>query len=105
MLFIAMKELLYGLEVFLKGGQSEYEFVGTDSSFSIRFRKLKRGRIAVRCGAVAIGEVDAVELCGIMLSSVEEFVARPGSELSESDPVREDLFFSVRRFKNLLMAE
>jgi hypothetical protein len=105
MLFVAIKELLCGMEVFLKGSRPEYEFVGTDSSFLIRFQKSKRGRIAVQCGAKVIGEVEAVELCGVLLSSVEEFVARPGSKLSEYDPVREDLFFSVQRLKNLLLAK
>lgn len=103
MLVIAIKELLYGLEMFLKGKQSEYEFVGTDSSFSVRFQKVKRGRVAVRCGATAIGEVEAVELCKSILSNVEEFVFRPGSELPPKDPVRDDLFSSIQSFKHLLL--
>lgn len=104
MLAIAIKELLYGLEMLLKGNQSEYRFIGTDSSFSIRFQKVKKGCIAVRCGATAIGEVAAVDLCRAILSSVEAFIVQPGNELPENDPVREDLFSSVQRFKRLLLA-
>jgi hypothetical protein len=104
MLAIAIKELLYGLEMFLKGNQPGYRFIGTDSSFSIRFQKVKKGCVAVRCGTTAIGEVEAVELCRAILSSVEAFIGQPENELPENDPVREDLFSSVQSFRRFLLA-
>jgi hypothetical protein len=101
MLAIALKELLHGLEMFLRGTQSKYEFVGTDSSFSVCFQKGRRGRITVRCGRTELGEVESAQLCEAVLAGVEAFVTRPGNELPESDPVHEDLFSSIQRFKQL----
>src|SRR4051812_47318028 len=48
MVCIAIVELLDGLTRFLVEGQVEYTFVGIDSSFSVTFRRTKKGRIAVR---------------------------------------------------------
>lgn len=103
MLAIAIKDLLYGLETLLKGSQPEYRFVGTDSSFSVWFKKVKRGRISVRCGTTELGELEAANLCKTVLSGVEAFIARPGNELPENDPVHEDLLSSVKSFKRFLL--
>src|SRR5690349_18925244 len=71
MLAIAIKELLYGLETLLRGAQSEHKFVGADSSFSVWFKKSKRGRISVRCGTTELGEAESTELCKSILQGVE----------------------------------
>lgn len=103
MLAIAIKELLYGLETLLKGSRLEYRFVGTDSSFSVWFKKVKRGRISVRCGTTELDELEAANLCKAILSGAEAFIAQPGNELPENDPVREDLLSSVQSFKRFLL--
>jgi hypothetical protein len=102
MLAIALKELLYGVETLLKGSQPEYRFVGTDSSFSVWFKKVKRGRISVRCGTTELGELETAPLCKAILAGAEAFIAQPGNELPENDPVREDLHSSVQSFKRFV---
>ncbi|MFY0583172.1 hypothetical protein ACN28S_60740 [Cystobacter fuscus] len=102
MLAIAIKELLYGLETLLRGAQSEHKFVGADSSFSVWFKKSKRGRISVRCGTTELGEAESTELCKSILQGVETFFAQPGNELPINDPVREDLLSSIQSFKRCL---
>lgn len=102
MLAIAITDLLYGLETLLKGNQSEYRFVGADSSFSVWFKKSKRGSISVRCGTTELGEVESTILCKSILHGVETFFSQPGNELPVNDPVREDLLSSVQSFKRCL---
>lgn len=102
MLAVAIKELLYGLETLLRGAQSEYRFVGADSSFSVWFKKSKRGRISVRCGTTELGETESTELCESILQSAETFFAQPGNELPINDPVREDLLYSIQSLKRCL---
>jgi hypothetical protein len=98
MLAIAIVELLDGLRRFLAEKRSEYTFVGTDSSFSVRFCKAKGGRIAVQCGTTQLGEVDATTLCRAVLSGAETFFRQPENELSKSDPALEDLTSAIEAF-------
>lgn len=58
MICLALVELLDGLRRFLVERQVEYMFVGTDSSFSVQFRRGGKGRIAVRCGTTFLGEAE-----------------------------------------------
>ena len=102
MLAVAIKELLYGLEMLLRGAQSEYKFVGTDSSFSVWFKKSKRGRISLRCGTTELGEAESTDLCKSILQGVETFFVQSGNELPINDPVREDLLSSIQSFKRCL---
>jgi hypothetical protein len=102
MLAIAITDLLYGLETLLRGAQSEYRFVGADSSFSVWFKKTKRGRISLRSGTTELGEAEPTDLCKSILQGVETFFALPGNELPINDPVREDLLSSIQSFKRCL---
>ncbi len=102
MLAIAIKELLYGLETLLEGTRSEYRFVGTDSSFSVWFKKTKRGRISVRCGTTELGEAEPTSLYKSVLLGVETFFAQSGNELPVNDPVREDLLSAIQNLKRRL---
>jgi hypothetical protein len=102
MLAIAITDLLCGLEMLLRGNQSEYRFVGTDSSFSVWFKKSQRGSISVRCGTTQLGEAEPTALCKSILHSIETFFAQPGNELPVNDPVCEDLLSSVQSIKRCL---
>lgn len=101
MLCLSIVELLDGLRRFLTERQVEYTFVGTDSSFSVQFRRNRSGRIAVRCGTTALGEVEDAPLCRAILSSVESFLGQPGNQLAVDAPVREDLVAAVEEFAHL----
>ncbi|MBN1205868.1 MAG: hypothetical protein JXB05_13200 [Myxococcaceae bacterium] len=101
MLAIAITDLLYGLERFLKEGQREYTFIGTDSSFAVRFQRTKKGLIAVRCGTTLLGEVEATPMYRAVLSGVESFLGQPGNQLPGDDPVREDLLTAIEEFARL----
>lgn len=102
MLAIAISDLFYGLELLIKGIQSEYRFIGTDSSFSVRFRKKKKGLISVQCGSVDLGEFEAKILCKSIYLGVESFITQAGNQLPENDPVYDDLSSSIQRFRLLL---
>ena len=101
MICIAIVELLDGLRRFLAKGQVEYTFVGTDSSFSVQFRRAGKRRIAVRCGKTFLGEVEGTHLCRAVLSGVESFLGQPGNQLPGDDPVREDLLAAIEEFARL----
>ena len=101
MIGLAIVELLDGLRRFLAERQVEYTFVGTDSSFSVQFRRGGKGRIAVRCGTTFLGEVDGSHLCRAILSGVESFLGQPGNQLSGDAPVREDLLAAIEEFARL----
>ena len=101
MICLAIVELLDGLGRFLSEGQLEYTFVGTDSSFSVQFRRGGKGRIAVRCGATFLGEVEGSHLCRAILSGVESFLGQPGNQLLGDAPVREDLLSAIEEFARL----
>ena len=95
MICLAIMELLDGLRRFLLDGKVEYTFVGTDSSFSVLFRRTGKGRIAVRCGTTFLGEVEDSHLCKAILSGVESFLGHPGNQLPGDAPVREDLLAAI----------
>ena len=101
MICLATVELLDGLRRFLAEGQLEYTFVGTDSSFSVHFRRGAKGRIAVRCGTILLGEVEGALLCRAILSGVDSFLGQPGSQLPGNAPVREDLLAALEEFARL----
>lgn len=101
MICLAIVELLDGLRRFLNEEQVEYTFVGTDSSFSVQFRRRGKGGISVRCGTTFLGEVEATPLCRAILSGVELFLGQPGNQLPGDDPVREDLFSAIEEFARL----
>jgi hypothetical protein len=105
MICLAIVELLDGLRRFLVEGQGEYTFVGTDSSFSVQFRRGGEGRMTVRCGAILLGEVEGSHLCRAILSGVESFLGHPGNPLSGDAPVREDLLAAIGEFARLRGAE
>jgi hypothetical protein len=98
MLGIAIVELLDGLKRFLSGGAAEYTFIGTDSSFSVRFRKTKGKRIAVQCGTTLVDEVEAATLCRAILAGSETFFRQPGNQFPAGDPVLADLTSALEEF-------
>ncbi|RKG90326.1 hypothetical protein D7W82_04440 [Corallococcus sp. CA049B] len=99
MLVIAFADLLGGLKALVAGGAKDYLFVGADSSFTLRFKRAKKGRIAIQCGTASLGEVESNELCRAVLQGVESFMARPESALPPGDAAGGDLEMSLREFR------
>jgi hypothetical protein len=103
MIAVSVKELLYGLEVFVGEGRYEYVFGAVDSSYSVVFKRNKKRRISVLCGRGGdVDDVDEVSLCRSVLAGVEDFVESAMDEISWDDPVRDDLLSSVQRFRSLM---
>lgn len=82
----------------LSAAKGDYVCVGTDSSFSIRFQKTKRGRIAVYCGMALLGEPEARQFCSVVLAAVQTFMGQSGNQLAKDDPVLEDLTVAIADF-------
>ncbi|NPC75617.1 MULTISPECIES: hypothetical protein [Corallococcus] len=99
MLAISFVGLLDGLKTLVAGSAKDHLFVGVDSSFSLRLKRAKKGRIAIQCGTVSLGEVESNELCRAVLAGVESFMARPESALPPGDAARGDLEMSLREFR------
>lgn len=99
MVILSLVGLLDGLRTLLTGNAAEHVFVGVDASFAVRFRKAKKGRVALQCGTVSLGEVEARELCQGILSGVESFVARPESTLPQGDAGQGDLTMALAEFR------
>ncbi|MBZ4374164.1 hypothetical protein [Corallococcus sp. AS-1-6] len=99
MLAVSFVGLLDGLQAVVAGGAKEHLFVGADSSFSLRFKRGKKGRIAIQCGTASLGEVESDELCRAVLEGVESFMARPESALPKGDAARGDLEMTLREFR------
>jgi hypothetical protein len=103
MLTFSASILLYGLESFSEKKQSEYRFVGVDSSFSVYFMRMKGGWVDVWCGGKgSIARVGMEELLGSVLMGVEAFAARVESELPPDDLGRIDLFFNLEKYRQFL---
>ncbi|WP_224369335.1 hypothetical protein [Hyalangium versicolor] len=98
MLVIAIADLLFGLERFLRQGKSEFLLIGADSSFSVLFQRTKKGLIAIRCGTTLVDEVDAAPLCRAALSFAESFLSDPGNQFPDGDAARGDLLMAIEKF-------
>lgn len=92
MIYLAIVELLDGFTRLCASSSSDlYQFVATDSSFSLIFQKDEAGYIVVRSGKVLIATVTVAEACAALSSSTALFLDAPGHTLSSSSPVRRDL--------------
>ena len=98
--------LLDGLELLLTGKQIAFDFSAVASSFSVYFerdrrvRRGQRGRIAIRCRKIVVGEVDEAELHAAILLGVQAFFPQGGNELCE-DVGRAELASSIQAFTRL----
>ena len=95
MLILSFSDLLYGLRRIATQQLDEYMFVGTDSSFIVKFRATSKGHVTVKCRDVIIDEVEIDSLCRSVLSDVQAFMARPENLLPEDDLGQRDLAISI----------
>jgi hypothetical protein len=57
MIYISMADLISGVAALLRGNSRQYEFVGVDSSFSLSFKRTKRG-VELKQGTKELGLFD-----------------------------------------------
>lgn len=80
MIYISIADLIYGL-FRLKNGAKSYVFVGTDSSFSLKFETNKKG-VFVRHGKDFYGPIVLNELFGAIDSGIDLFLLDPSNRPS-----------------------
>lgn len=100
MVYLSAVDLIDGLQQ-LKNGRKRYEFVGADSSLSIRFDKEKQG-IKVLHGENKYGPVPLQELLEAINSGIDAFLADPSNELSTNSAIYDDFNASRSALKNML---
>lgn len=99
MIFISIVLLLDGLRKFLSKKQLKtYEFVGIDSSFSVRFKKVEKNKIVVMSKDKIISRISPKDLIQDILLGVQKFMQKVGNNLPEDDPVYEDLHAALQTF-------
>ena len=97
----SLDTLLYEMGRLLTREQLGSNFSAVGSSFAVSFQRVRRGAIEIRCQKTFVGEVDDAELHAAILSGIEAFLPREGSELTD-DVGRADLLNSLPRFKRLV---
>lgn len=104
MIFIAVADLLYGIQTLIKSLQSSFNFVGTDSSFSLNFA-MKKGRIRTSVGRRKIDESDASDVALAVWRATQDLVSQELHTLPENDAARRDLVGAVSKFSKLVEHE
>lgn len=90
MIYIALAHLITGVCELVDGTRRAFEFVGTDSSYSLIFAK-KKGAMVVRARTAAIAEAPASDVLRALSEGVQRFLSNPRNQLLPSDSVYEDL--------------
>ena len=101
MIYISMVDLMSGVATLLRDDHHQYEFVGADSSFSLFFKRTKRG-VELRQGTKELGLFDPRALATQVAADVDRFWnAYP---LSPDDAVFNDIKSSRERLQKVLAA-
>ncbi|MFD3452853.1 hypothetical protein ACFWVC_11780 [Streptomyces sp. NPDC058691] len=100
MIHLALSLLLDHLAVLRSTGK-QVTFVGTDSSFTIRFRPTRRG-IAISSGNTHVGTTRSEELFAEVLRAAEEFAGAELHRFPDDDAAGSDLAASLRQFRTVV---
>ena len=100
MIYVALTDLLDGLQGLLAKSRREFEFIGTDSSFRLVFRHGKGDRLNVKYRGGTIEEAPATEIASAALASAGEFLSN--HPLPESDPVAGDISAAISELRAFL---
>lgn len=104
MIFIAVADLLYGLQTLIESLQGSFKFVGTDSSFSLNFI-MKKGRIRTSVSRGKIDESNASDVALAVWSATQDLVSQELHTLPEDDAARRDLVGAISKFSRLVERE
>jgi len=92
MIFLSLVGLLDGLRRLFQNSKTPYfEFVGTDSSFIIKFYRLADGYFSIFVDGEAAGTVPEHEIVTHISKVLVPSVSVLARKLSDSDAVKEDL--------------
>jgi hypothetical protein len=101
MIYISIADLISGVAALLRGNSRQYEFVGVDSSFSLSFKRTKRG-VELKQGTKELGLFDPRALAAQVAADVDRFWnAHP---LSPDDAVFDDIKSSREQLQKALAA-
>lgn len=101
MIFVAITDLMDGLRNFFTKKKSDYEFIGTDSSFRLKFSKVKKGGIRLNHAGINYDGIDEAELKREILHAAENFVGLCGDNIQGSGAALDGLNSAINDFKKL----
>jgi len=91
MIYISLADLVSGVcQLCASPKNTSYEFVGTGSSFVLRFRRMRTGTVQIVYRGGALGEVTPRDLLSALRGALTGFLERQNA-LPPEDPVAEDL--------------
>lgn len=101
MIFVAVADLLYGIQTLIESTQGLYNFVGTDSSFQLNFI-MKKGRIRTSVDRKKVDESDASDVAVAVWRAAQNLVSQELHTLPEDDAARRDLVGAISKFSILV---
>jgi predicted GH43/DUF377 family glycosyl hydrolase len=98
MTVVAAADFLSGLYKFLTSNLQQYEFIATDSSFQLIFKKNRNGLIDVFHRKNIISEEDKSSIWHAAVNSVKEFTNKYQSKMNNTDNAWKDLKMTLEKF-------
>ncbi|TLS46788.1 hypothetical protein FE633_06590 [Streptomyces montanus] len=102
MIYLSVTLLLDGLRRFLSGRARTYASSAVDSSFSLDFRREKRGTISTSHQGSPVDRSSAEDVAAAVFDAAEEFARTHLGELPADDAGRTDLEQSLAEFRRFL---
>jgi hypothetical protein len=101
MIYIALADLLFGVRGLLAGQQKRFDFVGADSSFSLTFRRGRKGlSVATETGVVA--RTTETEIARELLSAAEALERRELNAVPDDAAAKQDLGAALAKFREVV---
>lgn len=98
MIYLSVTLLLDGLTALLVGRDRTLNFIGSDTSFGIVFRRSNKG-VSVSSGNKLIARESQGELAQAVLLAAEDLAASSLVQLPEADAVRTDYLAALNGFR------
>ena len=102
MIFISITELLDGIRRFFLNNLKKYEFIATDSSFTVWFIKNKNNIVTISCKKKVISRLAPKKLAISIWKNVGNFIAKTAVFLPDDDSVVADLYASISDFDEFM---
>jgi hypothetical protein len=100
MIYVAVADLVSGVHALLEGGRKRFDFVGTDSSFSLTFRKGNKS-VSVAAANGVIARTTEAELARALLTATEELERTGLSAVPDADPAKRDAATALAQLREL----
>ncbi|MFI9105062.1 hypothetical protein ACIGXA_31600 [Streptomyces fildesensis] len=103
MIYLAVSDLLDGLRALVETGRGGFLFIGSDSSFSLKFSLRKDGQLTtMAAGKAAIDVSDVKTVISAVWTAAKEFADVHLPLLPRDDAGRQDLEMSLAGFAPLV---